>query len=303
MSIRAKFYTFYFLTAITYLVVNFLAPLSTNRFNLSASETHWLQLAILIPVLIVWGLAIFGAARLLTYTKSIVRHPDGKAMHCVAKGLGFLACSYLVSGLFSTLRPWALRDGWLPTYTVISNYILVIFSLVAFGYMYKGSLELRKLTKAKTRPVVSTVSSVLFLAVVAIVYLAVLSSYQYLESTPDPTLYSSYYMHGWAVVLTIGLPYLLSWALGMIACVNIATYHKDVKGVIYKKMLYRLSIGIFMVVAFSILLQMLLAFSTFFARAGLNSIIAIVYLILLAYAAGYLVIVSGVRKLNLIEKV
>src|SRR4051812_36468365 len=112
MSTRAKLYTFYVVASIIYLVVMFLGPLSPNRFNLTPTKTHVLQALIAIPVIFIWGLAIYGAARLITYTKSISKHKDGMALNYVAVGLCVLACSYLITGVFSTLRPFALRDGW-----------------------------------------------------------------------------------------------------------------------------------------------------------------------------------------------
>jgi NADH:ubiquinone oxidoreductase subunit 3 (subunit A) len=62
-------------------------------------------------------------------------------------------------------------------------------------------------------------------------------------------------------------------------------------------------IGILLVIVFAVIIQLLVALSTYFAKAGLAAILLIIYLIILFYALGFLVLASGTKKLNAIEKV
>jgi hypothetical protein len=141
------------------------------------------------------------------------------------------------------------------------------------------------------------------LSLIGIVYLRVLLGYPYNNSTPDPAKYSSFYLPDWLIVSTLALPYLIGWGLGIKAAMNIVAYRRYVKGIIYKAALNRFVLGIFLVIGFAIILQLLVAFSTYFARASLSSILLVVYLIILLYSLGFLVIASGSKKLKAIERV
>src|SRR6185503_20888469 len=118
MTIRAKYYGFYIIASLAYIIGTLLGPLSPNRFNLSAARTHELQVAIALPVIIIWGLAVYGVVHLRTYTQKIIKDADGRALDQVAVGLSVLVFSYLINGVFGVLRAWAFRDGWLPAYTI-----------------------------------------------------------------------------------------------------------------------------------------------------------------------------------------
>ncbi len=300
-----KLYFYLSLTVISavYIVASLLAPLSSNRFNLTPAKTHSIQIAVLLPIVIIWWIAAMGAERFKSYTSQIKQHPDGRGLDKISTGLVILVVAIIIGGVFGVLRAWALNNGWLAAYTNISNHLTVIGPLIAFAYMFSGSLELNKITKKKQIVSRNALIFLLILLLIAAAYVKILLNYKYLESTPDPTKYSSFYMSPALVFLTIGLPYLIGWGLGIMTAVNLVRYRAYVKGIIYKAMLLRLVVGIPIVIGFYFAVQLLIAFSTFFAKAGLSSILLIVYLLIIAYAIGFLVIASGAKKLAQIEKV
>jgi hypothetical protein len=300
MNTRKKYYVLFIVASLIYIIATLVAPLTPNRFNLTTAGSHMLQIAIALPIVLIWAVAVYGAERFNSYSKSIRRHPDGRALDMIARGLTILVASYIGTSLFGRLRPWAFRDGWLPTYTIVANYLAVVFALVAFGYMYRGSVQLRRLIKAKDKGAKTAVVAVTLTAI-SVLYLIVLLNYDYRGSTPDATKYSSFYLPDWLILLTLALPYLIGWGLGIAAALNIGSYQRHVKGVIYQSALYRVIVGTLTVVVFSIVLQILIVFSTYFAKAGLADILLIVYLIILMYAAGFLIIASGTRKMTAIE--
>src|SRR5207302_145273 len=121
----------------------------------------------------------------------------------------------------------------------------------------------RHLAKIKRRNVGALVPVGIILLLVAVFYLIKLFSYDYIQSTPDPSKYSAFYMSPVMVLLTIAIPYLIGWTLVIKVALNIAEYRRRVPGVIYKGALFRVSIGIMLVAAFYIVVQLLIAFSTF----------------------------------------
>jgi hypothetical protein len=304
MSIQKKYYGSFVVASLVYIIGTLIGPLSPNRFNLTPSKTHFLQLTIALPIVLIWAVAIYGAARFKIYTNKIKQHKDGMALNQIAIGLTILVASLMANGVFSVLRAWAFKNGWLPTYTILSNYLAVLLPLAAFIYMYLGSTKLKKLARNKDASSGSAwLISGLVIVVVAAVYIKALYSYQYRTATPDPSRYSSFYMSDLLILLTLILPYLISWWLGIKACLNIWSYQRDVKGLIYRQSLMRLVVGVLVAVSFSVILQLLVASSTLIAKAGLGSILIILYLLILLYALSYLIIASGARRLDAIEKV
>jgi MFS family permease len=304
MSQRHKYYLALIVAILIYVIGTLLGPLGPNRFNLTPAKTHMLQLSIALPAVIIWTAAVYGGEKLKTYAHGIRRYNDGKAFNKFATGLLILAFSSLISAIYGVLRAWAIKDGWLSPFTISSNYLAVILPLIAFSYLYAGSKSLRLLTKRGRERGWSWLALILvFLIAVAIVYINHLFAYKYVELTPDPTRYSSFYMSRPMVLITIIIPYLVSWFLGLMAALNLTIYRWEVKGVLYRASLFRLVVGTAVVVMTSIIVQVFFALSTYIARAGLNSILGLVYALLLIYAAGFLLIASGARKMNELEKV
>lgn len=302
MDTRKKYYGIFAVASLIYIFGTLIGPLSPTRFNLTPSRTHFLQLTIVLPVILVWAIAVYGAARFKTYTDKIKKHKDGHALNQIAIGLTILVASLMTSGVFGVLRAWAFKNGWLPTYTILSNYLSVSVPLVAFTYMYLGSSKLKKIAGNEETTSTWMVTGLLILVIGAI-YIKLLYSYQYRSATPDPSRYSSFYMSDFLILLTLILPYLVSWGLGIKACFNIWTYQKDVKGVIYKQSLTRLVVGVLVAVLFSVCVQLLIASSTFLSKAGLGSVLITLYLLIILYSLSYLIIASGARRLDAIEKV
>ncbi len=303
MSTKKLYWGLFSLASILYIIGTLLAPLTPNKFNLSTSKTHLLQAAIALPIIIIWAIAVYGAERFMRYTAKIKADKDGKALSKVALGLSLLIAASIFNAVFGVLRGWAFRDGWLEGYTIVANYLGILLPAVAYIFMFRGSVALLRLTGIKKSFFVSSLSLVGLLIAIGIVYTFIMFNYDYRNSTPDPSKYSSFYLNDFAILITIIIPYLISWSLGIIAIFNIGAYQRHVKGTIYKSALFRVVVGTLWVTVFYILLQMLVALSTYLSKAGVAAILLFLYLIILLYAAGFLIIASGTRKLNAIEKV
>jgi hypothetical protein len=300
---RRNYYSLLALWGIIYIIGTLVAPLAPSRYNLSATSTHLIQVTIALPIVLIWAAAVFGAERFKSYAQKIRSYPDGTAMNKVAIGLIILISLLLFGGFSGILRPWALKDGWLPQFTILFNFISAVLPVIAYSIMYSGSKDLLKLTKSKKSYSAGWIPVIAIIAAITAVYLLVIFNYDYRNNTPNASKYSSFYLPDGLILFTLALPYLVGWALGLKAALNINAYRRDVKGQIYIKALNRVVIGILLVIASAIVIQMLSAFSTFFAKAGLGSILAVVYLIIILYASGFVIIASGAKRLNAIEKV
>jgi hypothetical protein len=300
---RRPYYTLLSIWGIVYIIGTLIAPVAPNRFNLSATNTHLIQISLALPIVFIWAAAVIGAERFKSYAQKIRKYPDGRAFNTIATGLIILVAGILFSGVSAVLRPWALKDGWIAQFTILYNFVSAILPVIAYAYMYAGSRNLLRLTKTGKRYIAGWLPTLAIIAVIGAVYISVIHGYDYRNNTPDPNKFSSFYLPDGMILFTLVIPYLVGWALGIKAALNIWSYMKDVKGVIYKKALRRVVIGILLVIVFAVIIQLLVALSTYFAKAGLAAILLIIYLIILFYALGFLVLASGTKKLNAIEKV
>jgi hypothetical protein len=302
MHRKRNYFLALFLWSIFYIVGTVAAPLSPNRFNITPSKTHFLQITIALPVVVIWFIALSGAARFKEYANSINKYKDGKAMDEFANGLLLLVFSVISSGLSAILRPWAIKDGWLQGFTIVFNLVQVILALVAFFVMFRGSEKLLRVISKKRRNVLRDwLPVILAMILISAIYISVLFNYQYRNSTPDPLKFSSYYMSDVVLLLTIVIPTIIGWALGLKAARNMIIYRREIKGNIYQGALFRTALGVAIVVCTAVIFQLLSGLAAYLSKAGLQAILLIVYALILLYSIGFVVIASGTKKLCAIE--
>lgn len=290
---------------VAYLLLTYFAPIRMGRFDLTVAQIRLIQASFAIPIIVIWIAAFYGAVRFKHYSHSIISSPDGKALNQVSNGLLLLASGLIVGSLFSALRSYiTITDAdSLRLFTITNNYLQIGLPLVAFLVMFGGSQKLLDLINLK-RPKASSAALVLggSVLVVALYALFFLNN-QYRNSTPDPTTYASYYLPDLALMLTVWAPVVIYWGISLFVVLDLRAYVQLVKGTIYKEAMSRLVRGIMAVTLFSVSLQFLSTAASIFANIGLEALLGIIYLILIAYAIGYLYIASGAKKLTKIEEV
>lgn len=300
-----RYYWILAIGVVSYLLLTYFAPIRMGRFELSVTQIRLIQVSFVIPIITIWFAAFYGAIKFKHYSHSIIKSPDGKALNQVSNGLLLLATSLIIGSLFSSLRSYIeITDvDSLKLFTIINNYLQIGLPLMAFLVMFGGSQKLLDLINLK-RPKASSAALVLAgsILVVALYALFFLNN-EYRNATPDPARYASYYLPDLALMLTVWTPIVIYWGVSLFVVLDLRAYVQLVKGTIYKEAMSRLVRGIIAVTLFSVSLQFLSTAGSIFANIGLEALLGIIYLILIAYAAGYLYIASGAKKLTKIEEV
>ena len=114
---------------------------------------------------------------------------------------------------------------------------------------------------------------------------------------------SIFYLPAWLVVLTLVVPYVYMWYCGLSAAYCLFSYHRHVKGILYRQSLSYIAVGIGLAVGTAALIQFFTIYSSHVTRFALGPLLLIVYGLVLIYAAGYLCIARGAKKLKIIEDV
>jgi hypothetical protein len=299
--------TFFALAAI-YIGITLFAPVdekSVNRYNLSATEIKALSLTVIVPYILIWSAAAYGYWRLKVYADKISKSNDGTALRSIADGLLLLALWLPISAILSSGSRRLYRDdpNLIEPSIIITNYTNVIIAFFAFYLIYKGASKLpnvlKQLNIGFNR---QTIFWPLYAAIGAIFTYFTLRNPARQHPTEQVSI-ATYYLPDWLLITTIIIPSLVILYFGLRAVAYILNYTLKIPGIIYRKALRSIAMGIYIAVVSMIAIRMLSSFTPWFQEQNLKIVLGIIYLLLLFIGAGYLFIARGARKLQKIEEV
>lgn len=303
-----KLYTFLGLALVIYAAIVFGAPVdqeALQRYNMTEIQSRILSLSIVIPIATIWFVAFYGYSRFRDYSRMIRKSTDGKAFSQISTGLAILAIGLPIGTIISSFSRLIVRErpDLLPASTVMNHYVTIGLTIFAFWYIHKGAYQLQKLTKEQPRGREWSLLLGAFVALALTYVYLIMTNPARNSSDPSFDGQAIFYLPDWLIITTIILPYLYVWYVGMVSGFYINYYQKKVGGVIYKESFRFLALGVLAVIISSILRQYFTAVSNLLADLRLAPLLMIVYTLLIAIAAGYVLIAIGARKLKHIEEV
>jgi hypothetical protein len=292
----------FFLLTIAYLAESLLPKPDKQiltHYHLSQVGYHWLIDPLVTLLVIIWLVSLYGSIRVKSYSRLIKNTKDGEGFNLISNGLLVLTISLpLVSNISYILSHVAVRHSRLqPTMTIIINYIALGLMAIAMLYVFAGGHKLYCLISVRIRqlPQMAWMS----------VFILASSLYGYfIVSQPlhTPAARKVYFLPDWLLVLTIAVPYMFIWYLGVRGAYNIYLYRRNVKGRIYRSSLSYLGLGIGFVILGSIITRLISSISTTLTNLKLTPILLIIYGFLVVVGAGYILIAFGAKKLRNIEE-
>jgi hypothetical protein len=297
-------YAVVFLAWDLYLLLTLSAPAtSANQFHIAPVVLVFLKLTIALPYLVIWLSATYSFICVKNYAFSIHPSPEWRAFTDLSHGVAILLLSLIFSTIAGSLRPhFALHEFWHPMFTIITNYTYVFPYLVAFYFFYHSARSLAPLAHAdKQSPWRSLVYAVPFIVFVYF-WLETIFTNTARMTTHSMTLEATYYLKDSLLILTIIIPSLLSWALGLQTYLLLSQYYQHVKGLLYKRALSSFVYGLASVILGSIVLQAVLSVgSTRLYHLGLGGLLLIIYIFLVIQTIGYMLLAHGAQNLSRIE--
>lgn len=264
-----------------------------------------IRLTIAIPYLFIWLAAMYSYLQTKRYANLISPSQESTAFAKIAFGILMLLGSLITATLLNSLRSMLAQNADIrPFLTILTNYAYVLPYLVAFIYLFNAAFELVSQQIEFTIPIMKSALYSLPLFILAYIWLEFIFTNQYRVTAPPMSLFASYYLKDSLLILTIILPSLLTWAIGLLAVIKLRMYHEKVKGIIYKKSLSAFVYGFITVILGSILLQSLLSLGPQrLLDLGLGKLLGVIYIFLLAQIIGYFSIARGANNLSKIESV
>jgi hypothetical protein len=299
------FYAFgvYFLTYS--LLVLLPAPVHETlvKYHLSSVSYRWLELSVTLPSILTWFITLYGFDRLRKYGYLIKDSKDGKSILTISNGLGVIAYGTPLVGIVNTISALMIRNhtNLLSTQTIVRNYLLMLVPLIAFILINQGTRGLSELIKSRPSRAAGQILVIMFIIIgVAYCYLVLKNIDSPLNKANTP---QAYYLPDILILATLVVPYLYIWFTGMLSVTEILLYNQKIKGIIYKRSWMYISRGFIGVITASIVIQYLTSLSGKLNRLHLNSLLALVYALLILQALGYVFIALGAKKLQKIEEV
>lgn len=300
VRVRSKaFYTFTVL-AIIYASVNlFAAPprASLQHYHISSTTLRIIDSTFIFPVIAIWFIGLYGFQKLRAYAGYVQDNKEGKQLMELTRGIMVLAWWLPVTSTLSTVLSLQARyhPQLLAPITVLTNYLTLLFPLVAFVFISRGG---RRLSEAgRKRPGQGSVH------LLALILIIMAISYSYLiTKTNASSLDSIYHMPVELVLLTLVIPYVFTWYLGLLAVNDMHTYTRMVKGLIFRSGWNYLSFGVAWIVVMCIVFQFITTVSVKLGNLSLPWVLMLIYGILAVMAAGYVFIALGAKKLTRIEE-
>lgn len=248
-------------------------------------------------MIIIWFVGLYGYQKLRAYTLYVQDNKEGKYIMGLTRGIMVLAWWLPVSSTLSALMTlYARTHIWFaPISTIASNYLSLLFPLVAFWFISRGSRRLSEISRERPNQ--------LSIHLLSFVLITGSAFYGYLVANARDTLWSIYHMPLFVILFSLVAPYVFTWYLGALAAFDMHIYTRRVKGLIYRKGWNQVALGIVWIIITCIILQYITAVSAKLSNMSLGWVLVLIYGILATMTAGYVFIALGAKKLKKIEEV
>lgn len=294
---------FYGILAALYLLLSLLlAPSHATLalYHLTNKQYRILIFLIILPLLAIWWAAFYGYAKIKEYAVLIEGTSEGPSFHSIANGMMWLAWGLPIPSLISLVVTTIANNhpGFTAGSIIISNYASLLVPLVALHVLSTGSRNL--LEQARLR---ITNSSTKMLVLLFVVLGAVYCYYVFANLHDHTGSNNPYYLTSWLLLLTVVVPYLYAWFVGLLAAYEIRLVSRHSQGVLYRRGLQLLSGGLAVTVASSIALQYLRSVFPKSGHVSLGYTLLLIYALLAVIGVGYILLAAGAQRLKKIEEV
>ena len=286
-----------------YCYVLFTIPIDrviASKYHLGIGWSVVFAVAVYVPFMLVWLVALVGYVRLREYAQSIKGDQDGAAFNYITGGICIITIWLPISALLSALAVFGYRHNasLAPDVMRTMTYLNILALLVAYLLVYRGSQRLLRLIGMTAQ---APVAAVLVYVVFAALYTFVVFKDPTRTTATHHVKIAAYYLSDRLILLTVVLPRLISWYIGLQAAYNLYIYRLRAAGKIYREALSGLVVGIVGVITLSALFRSLQAIAMVVSH--LNAIILVVgvYVLLAATAWGYVYIARGADRMKLLE--
>jgi hypothetical protein len=291
--------------SVLYIVLIFILPtnhVAMHHYNLSSIEYRIITATIALPTIAVWFAAFWGYSKLREYSQAISKSKEGPHFRKLGRGCAWLAWSLPLTTISAFILN-CIADKWPafhPSAIILSNYIALIVPFIAFIIISLAARDMVGKSRLNMELSSARLTMVLFLAGGLLYCFLIFRS---LDLTSLASTKNSYFLPVWLMIISVIVPYLYAWFLGLLATYEIMIFSINVHGLLYRRALLYLVTGLMAVILSSIALQYV---SSVIPRTGdltFNYKLLLTLAIRIISGIGFFVLAIGASRLKKIEEV
>lgn len=278
------------------------SPTLMEQYSLSAGQYRVLYFIVMLPFAAIWFTAAYGCMKLRQYASTISDTPEGPGMQTLSNGFCWLTWGMPIQSLLNMIVSSIanLNPGFLPAATIINNYVALFFPLIAFIYISNGARSLILQSKEQLTASMAKNIQLLFVGL-GVVYCFL--TFRNLDLNSLGSSENVYFLPVWLLVLTLIVPYLYSWFIGLLAAYEIKIVAAKVKGTLYRQALQLLASGVVLIVVSQIAGSYIRSVVPRTNRVSLSLLLMFIYLFYMIIAAGFVLLAMGSKRLKKIEDI
>lgn len=306
MSKYKNILVLYVLLAAVYIfLILFTRPSNSllTMFQLTSSQAKTLSLLLAIPFLSIWILALWAYSGMRSYADTIQRGNEGRAFDYLSRGLLvtvlFLPASNILSEI--TMNVQASHPSIFILILLGTSIITAVAILAAFAFTYLGSAQLLRFVQPPPQSDF-LLTSILFVALVGLYIILIIH-----PAGTRPMTYSvlTFPTYGSSLLydITVILPRVIGWFIGILAVLNFYKFRTKVHGVFYRAAFQNVANGNAVIILGAIVFRWA---QDLLARGGSTDLrlsLLLNYLVLIVYGIGFALLGNGAQQLHKIEKV
>jgi hypothetical protein len=293
------------LSVLFFILVIFLPAnkMVTQNYRLDSVQYHILLFAVELPLAITWFVAFYGYYKLNQYAHTINRSSEEAGFKHLAAGCKWLAWGLVFPAIYALIVNAIANSypGFLPTAIISTNYLDLIFQVIALTVIANGASSL-VVHGGRVRTTANGVRLLMLLLVTLGVGYCFLI-FRQLGSHSATSADNQYYLPEWLIVFTVIIPYIFAWFTGFLAAYEISVHSRHVKGLIYRRGLRWISIGLTLVITGSFGSQYIHAITPRTGHVSLSYDLVFVYMFYIIIFFGFALVSLGAYHLKKLEEV
>ncbi len=291
--------------AVIYIALIFILPpnyVSMHHYRISAAEYRIGVTALALSLIAVWFIAFWASNRLREYSHTIAETNEGKGFRRLSLGSVWLAWSLPVIATAALILN-AISDRY-PSFhatDVISiTYVTLVLTLITFVLMGAAAREMAKAYKLTFSPKHMGLIMLVFLTTgISFCYIV----FSHISPQGLTSTRNLYFMPVWILIISVIIPFLYAWFIGLLAAYQIFLTGLKAKGLLYRQALFLMTAGILIVILCFIALQYIASVVPHSNEVILDYKLILTLIFRLLIGVGFIMLALGARKLKRIEEV
>ncbi len=280
--------------------------LTLEHYHISRAGLRLILAILELPTLFIWFAILFAALSFYRYARQIKGSKESPGFRAIAYSLTAMLIGSIVGSVIGGIQTLASESASNPQlvkqhYIIVANYLAVITALATYGFLFQGSQSLLGSLKQRQSATKNYLKVLLPVALLGVLYVGLIFANSNRRMVTDPLKSPTFGLPDPLIILTVAVPYIVSWAIGLLALRGIYRYQAETPGIVYKYLFQGLTKGLTIVIVLTIILQILTQFSNSLSAASLGLILGIIAIIYIVLVLALLYVARAARRLNSIE--